>query len=245
MRWCFAGVWNLGFCALHALSLKGGNIKLDINFIQLQATSYFQYIGTFFKNNLIFNPVYQFAFLEIISLYFIHPNLIFHRHWKDPNLAAALAANLEARRHSAVKTSPGPESRQIRELRCWGLKSKRVWVLVRARPSDGISCIAIVSRRLANRRAWSTPNFCSTEKTLTQPLQYTVVWQSWFQIFLSWSMSRRRHIPSVSVDRPRIEIKWSSATPTVLRPRSFSTRCEAYIMPLIDPKHWSFNRIIF
>lgn len=40
---------------------------------------------------------------------------------EDPNLAAALAANLEARR----------------------LKSKRVWVLVRARPSEGISCIAI------------------------------------------------------------------------------------------------------
>lgn len=40
---------------------------------------------------------------------------------EDPHLAAALAATLEARR----------------------LKSKRVWVLVRARPSDGISCIAI------------------------------------------------------------------------------------------------------
>eukprot|EP00913_Durusdinium_trenchii_P009963 g9350.t1 len=40
---------------------------------------------------------------------------------EDPNLAATLAANLEARR----------------------LKSKRVWVLVRARPVEGISCIAI------------------------------------------------------------------------------------------------------
>lgn len=174
--------------------------------------------------------LYQFPFLDIISP-------IKSPTSKDPNLAAALAATLEARR----------------------LKSKRVWVLVRARPSDGISCIAIVSWRIGwmKMKIWRfLPIFVGTHwkkhellysLKLVQFLQYRVDFDSlgWriFSIMIRRYVSRRIHSPSAN--RPRIGIKWSSATPTVLRPPSFSTRCEAYIIPLINPKHRSSNGMIF
>ncbi|CAJ1445386.1 unnamed protein product, partial [Effrenium voratum] len=54
---------------------------------------------------------------------------------EDPGLMTALVANLEARR----------------------LKSKRVWVLVRARPCDAISCIAIDRNKVSVSNATGAP----------------------------------------------------------------------------------------